>query len=336
MQYKDYTAEAFALDTDFQQWVQQPTPARDQFWQQWLLEHPEQSAEVERARHLILLANFREHQPNAEEKEEVWNRIVETRSSAKVRKLEPPQKRQVWYAWAAAVAALISICTVFFLVQFNNPVRYTTGFGESRQVLLEDGSSVLLNANSSLEVLPYWGLGPSRKVRLEGEAFFKVVKNKGAGDKKFTVHTKELDVQVLGTQFNVFSRPRKTQVVLNTGKVKLALKQSTGIQTIMMKPGELVELDASERTPLILEVNPALYNDWTRQEWILDNTTFGAVAAKLQETFGIEISFANPDIAQERMTGVVSTANLNELLDALATINKLEIQRNGERVVFTR
>src|SRR5690606_15777064 len=106
-----------------------------------------------------------------------------------------------------------------FKNQSSSWLQCTTGYGETRKINLPDGSLVVLNANSELKYESNWQQAPMREVWLQGEAFFEVVKT--TEEKQFIVHTGSLDVEVLGTQFNVHNRHQKVQVVLSSGKVKL-------------------------------------------------------------------------------------------------------------------
>ena len=150
------------------------------------------------------------------------------------------------------------------------------------------------------------------------------------------MHTEKVDVEVLGTHFNIFSRARGSQVVLNSGKVKLKLNRERQSGSILMKPGELVGLYEGMERPVKKNVDPERYNDWTRQQWIMDGTTLLEVTNRIQETFGLEVAFASRDIAQERMTGVISIEDLDDLLDALAKVNELQVKREGNRLLFER
>lgn len=326
------------MDSHFQRWVQCPGGEDDLFWQKWLSEHPEKRETVEQARSLILLFKFKEDIPAEGNQEEVWERITESRRArGTTRQLRPEGRWQPFRKWAAVAALLLVSGILFYLSRVDRTVSYHTDFGQHKSITLADGTSVIMNANSTLEVLPnWWGWGESREVRLTGEAFFKVAKKKGFGDKRFIVHTEKVDVVVLGTHFNVFSRARGSQVVLNSGRVKLQLNREGQPGSILMKPGELVGLYEGTENPVKKKVDPERYNDWTRQQWIMDGTTLREVTSRIEETFGLEVTFASPDIAQERMTGVISTENLDDLLDALAKVNELQVKREGDRLLFER
>ncbi len=97
---------------------------------------------------------------------------------------------------------------------------FETGYGKTTQIYLEDGSSVALNANSRLKIPRFGFYGDVRNVILDGEAEFSV--SHTIDHKRFVVKTSDtFQVEVLGTQFSVFARPRGTKVALSHGKIRI-------------------------------------------------------------------------------------------------------------------
>lgn len=142
--------------------------------------------------------------------------------NGKVRKLS----FSVWYA-AASIALILG---VFF--SLNSTKTYTTTSGEQLAVVLPDGSSVKLNANSSLQHKRFFW-NNNRKLNLQGEAYFKVKKGSD-----FTVTTDYGNVTVLGTQFNVKARTHTFELHCYEGKVRFDQKDSA-IQKILTKDDQI-------------------------------------------------------------------------------------------------
>jgi len=118
--------------------------------------------------------------------------------------------------------------------------RYVTRDGEKKQVVLPDGSKVYLNEKSRLAYKGTWKEADSRRVRLSGEAYFQVEEKTHEGKPvKFVVATSNLEVEVLGTEFDVQTRMEQTRVFLNSGEVQLKINGRSG--PISMTPGEMVE-----------------------------------------------------------------------------------------------
>jgi hypothetical protein len=119
---------------------------------------------------------------------------------------------------------------------------HTTHDGEKQKIILPDGSRVFLNSNSTLAYNHDWKDSEKRKVRLSGEAFFQVREKAHQGRKvKFAVMTKNIEVEVVGTEFDVNTRNEQTQVFLNSGRVNLKIPEKQ--QTVPMRPGEIMEYD---------------------------------------------------------------------------------------------
>jgi hypothetical protein len=128
--------------------------------------------------------------------------------------------------------------------QKDQTMQYTTAGGEQQKITLPDGSEVYLNENSSLAFAKNWKAGVERKVRLEGEAYFKVEEKLYEGSKtKFTVATNDVKVEVVGTEFTVKELVQETQVFLQSGKIMLDIPDLN--ETIAMRPNEMVQYNAA-------------------------------------------------------------------------------------------
>ena len=108
--------------------------------------------------------------------------------------------------------------------------------GSRSRSVLPDGSTVWLNAGSKLYYENDF-TGATREVRLEGEAFFDVVKKT---DRPFIVHTSGIDIKVLGTAFNVKSYPedKTVETTLYRGSVKVFRHEESETGAIHLKPNE--------------------------------------------------------------------------------------------------
>ena len=96
-----------------------------------------------------------------------------------------------------------------------------------------------------------------------------------------------LNVEVLGTEFNVRQRPENTAVLLKSGKVRLNLRNQP--DTLNMSPGELVTLRSQSRRLDKEAVNPEAYTSWTKRRLDFDGTTLRKIARIIEETYGYEV-----------------------------------------------
>jgi len=209
---------------------------------------------------------------------------------------------------------------------------HETSYGQMARLTLPDGSEVTLNANSSLTYRREWISGQNREVWLDGEAFFHV--RKQALKTRFVVHTGKVRVEVLGTAFNVATRRGRTRVVLQSGRVKLEKASQTG-EAVLMQPSELVEYSTSDRQFRKRAVDPKPYTAWQGHKMIFNDTPIEEVARQLEDTYGLRIIITNPDLAGRKLSGEISTRNVDVLLSALAALLEAQVQRDGDKVTFS-
>lgn len=241
-------------------------------------------------------------------------------------------KVREWKVAAALAGLLVLAMTGYRYYIKNSLATHSTLYGEIARIILPDSSTVVLNGNSALRYPRDWKDGP-REVWIEGEAFFSVKHTHD--DRKFIVHSsRQLDVEVLGTEFNVYDRTDLTRVVLNTGKVKLNIKKKdAAAREVDMRPGELVELHENLEYEK-REVDPGDYNSWINGRIVLDNTSFREIVILLEETYGLSVTVPDTVLYRERFSGTVPGDNAEALLRALALSFDLDIKAEGNQVIF--
>ncbi len=331
MNYLYYSAEDLARDPSFRQWVLHPeAPGNAAFWEAWLARNPGKATEVAAARRLVeVRPTERESLPDAE-KQLLWERIQTTLAADKE---VPSPARPHWYWWlAAAVALLLLAGGLAWQWYGNRRVYFTTGFGQTRQLVLPDRSVVTLNGNSTLSYQPAWPVDRPREVWLEGEAFFNVTGQPAGPNARFLVHAEELTVAVLGTQFNVLRRGTGARVVLTAGKVELDIAGAPG--KLRMQPGEVVELAARSGKVTRRVADPALYTSWKNHELVFDETPLAQIARMLEDTYGRKVVFGQPALAEYRISGTIPSDNVDILLRALARSSDLQITQQNDTILF--
>jgi ferric-dicitrate binding protein FerR (iron transport regulator) len=342
--YSEFELEDFLLDDAFVQWVRMPTPDGDVFWENWRRQHPERRQVLEEACGLVRglhanrdplpMGSFRRMQAHLDG-------VYAALKEPEVRPLSGTNRRPArWLGWAAAAMVALMLLAGGAWYQATRPTggaQYATGFGQTRTVTLPDGSRVLLNANSRLRTPARWNDGVRREVWLEGEAFFTVAKKRVASGgrtegAKFVVHTGQVDVEVLGTRFNVTNRRGQTTVTLNEGKVMLDEGALDG--QVIMQPGELVRLGRDGRTLVRKKVNPGQYSSWTENRYVFDDTPLAEIAQRIEDTYGVPVVLKSPGLAQRTFSATIPTKNLDVLLLALSESFGMDIEKNETEIVF--
>ncbi len=331
MTYLYYSAEDLALDPSFQQWVLHPEATNEAaFWEAWLARNPGKAAEVAAARRLVEARQAeREGLPDAE-KQVLWERIQATLAADK--EVPPPVRPYRFWWLAAAVALLLTTGGLIWHLYGTRRVYFTTGFGQTKQLVLPDRSVVTLNGNSTLSYRSSWPPDRPREVWLEGEAFFNVTGQPAGPNARFLVHAQELTVAVLGTQFNVSRRGTGTRVVLTAGKVELDIAGAP--VKVRMQPGEVVELAARSGKVTRRPANPALYTSWKNHELTFDETPLAQIARVLEDTYGKKVVFRQPALADYRISGTIPSDNVDILLRALARSSDLQITQQRDTILF--
>lgn len=336
MHYDSYEAEDFAADPAFVQWVRQPDTEQDAFWRDWLSRHPEKAQTLREARRLVYFLQFSTKAPLPEEQQEVKQAIL-SRITGPKRDYCPADRRTAFRASyrlriAVSIAFLMLGASVIWWVYFTSPeTAYQTAYSEQRQITLPDGTQVTLNANSELRMKREWQDAQAREVWLEGEAYFRVVKQPSAADGRFIVHTPELDIEVLGTEFNVQARRGKTEVVLNEGKV--ALRQLRESQPMIMEPGEKASLDVGQ--PLTkVSVNPERYASWKDNRLFFDNASLEEIFLRIQDIHGYEIDVSDPQLLEQQFTGSCPVNDISILITAISETFNLRVEQDEQQITF--
>ena len=149
---------------------------------------------------------------------------------------------------------------------------------------LPDGSTGYLNSGSRLKY-PAQFIG-ERKVELVGEAFFDVVHN---AEIPFHVNTRNLDIKVLGTTFNVIANEdeQTEEIVLQTGSVDVS--SLTGKQLAVLSPNEQLILDIGKRTFTKNEIEASQYTTWKEGKLVFRNENMQQVARRLSRWYNAEV-----------------------------------------------
>jgi transmembrane sensor len=243
--------------------------------------------------------------------------------------------RSLWKKWLVAATLLILLGLLGWSSRHFIIYRtYQTSYNETKSLELTDGTRVVLNANSSLQV-PRFGFGTkTREVLLAGEANFSVTHT--IDNKKFIVKAENsLEVVVLGTEFTVYSRQRGSRVVLNKGKVQLRYKEGNTSKGVMMKPGDLVTLDPQGRANVRKTAAPQNHAAWAAHRFVFEGTTLNELTYLFEDNFGLNIKIEGEELQQLTLYGSFQAQSAEELLKALTDAANLRFSRSNDTITIT-
>lgn len=211
---------------------------------------------------------------------------------------------------------------------------YTTKNQNQETIMLSDGSKVILNANSTIKVPNDLKESSLREVWLKGEAFFSVAHK--SANTRFIVHTENLNIEVLGTKFNVQNRRGKTEVVLNEGKIRLTSNEGgkSQIKTVLMKPNQLVSFANSDTALRIQTVKSENYSAWHHNKLVFKDTKLSDVAHTLEDFYGVKIIISDDKINNRELTGTLPNDDLSVVLKSLAATHNIEIIQSKDQIIW--
>lgn len=242
-------------------------------------------------------------------------------------------------SWAAAVVLLLLLPFVGYIKGKKDvksgfeQITVEAPLGSFLSMSLPDGTKVWLNAGSRLIYSQGFGID-TRCLELKGEGFFEVVKNT---DKPFIVHTNEMNVQVVGTKFNVrnYQEDEEATVDLLEGRVFVVNKLCSRIQ-VMLEPNERFVLKKPSGEMKKMRWNTETAKSWTRNKLLFDEALLDDIAKQLSRSFDVQIVVAD-SLRNRRFYGDFKVVG-NTAEEVLSTLSKTGQMRyryeNGKYVIY--
>ncbi|TCD01253.1 FecR family protein [Pedobacter psychroterrae] len=209
------------------------------------------------------------------------------------------------------------------------PQRIATPRGGTYQITLADGTKVWLNAASSLTYSNGLDRDKERHVRLEGEAYFEVAKDK---KRPFIVSTNTHEVQVLGTHFNVNSYPDEPlqKTTLLEGSVKIVTKYQSNI----LQPGSQAAVNAELIS--VSKVNTELAIAWKNKQFLFERENIRAIMRMISRWYDVEVVFQGP-VTTDTFSGGISRFNdLTKVLKSLESAEGVHFRIKNRKIYVTK
>ena len=277
-----------------------------------------------------------------------------------IRHIPPSRRLPSWRSAAAILLFILGGYGIFHYYYSGRTARHSLAWQEKyttrktmSKMILADGSSVTLNADSRLKY-PASFDGPVREVYLTGEAFFDIQKDP---DHPFIIHTDKMNIRVLGTSFNVRSYPGDAvmETTLLQGSVEVTFPDRPADKIILRPSDKLVIRNtgatadsaavaaagkdknkagsrSSPETKYSLtgltyyrnQHNTIVETSWLDNKLVFSNEEFQSVARKMERWYGVSIVFDREDLKMFPFTGYFQKENITEALYALQLIEKFK------------
>lgn len=230
----------------------------------------------------------------------------------------------------------------------------STRHGSRTTVTLPDGSVVFLNVSSKLTY--DYGNEDSRQVVLEGEAFFDVSKDE---QRPFIIHTKKMDITVLGTTFNVraYEEDKTVETSLIQGKVEVTIKGEVP-KKVILSPNQKIVLFNEEQHPQVVsapapanpdkesyrleevKVNPldslVAETAWKENCLVFNNERFADIALKMERWYDVQIIFEDKQVEDHRFTGTFINETVEQTLEALRFTSPFHYRIDKKKIIIKR
>lgn len=282
---------------------------------------------------------------------------------------EEDQKKTNSHRWLLMMGIAATIALVFFFFYSKAPSSVdtnrkqaiaqntvTTRKGSKSSIQLPDGTTVWLNGDSKLTYDENFR-GNFRKVHLEGEAFFDVARDE---HKPFIIHTKTIDIRVLGTVFNVkaYEAESNTETSLIKGLVEVTLHNSPE-KKIILKPnekltinnesfeyntdtnGEKKKADTDDRNIVVGRIHyqkkdsMALEALWVRNKLVFDSETLQEVMRKIERWYDVKTIINIDERAKSTpYSAIFDNENLEQVMEALKITGGFTYSINKDLIVI--
>ncbi|MCD6366768.1 MAG: FecR domain-containing protein [Bacteroidales bacterium] len=267
---------------------------------------------------------------------ESWNQIQAQLLQKSFKGWQKSRKMNQFFKIAAIFFFVISIGSLAYF--FSNaeksvPKNYTSVMAENGQISkveLPDGSTVWLNSGSEITYSNFFA-SDNRNIKLSGEAYFKVTRNE---DLPFVVNCEELQVKVLGTQFNVAAYPKNefVDVVLEKGSVELLNKRVESF-SCKLKPGERALFDKNDRNLTVSNVNTSKFTSWKEGIMNIYDQTLDELVKRLKTRYNQNF-ILDDEVKDFRYTFTIENESLNEIIKLMEKITPLKAIQKQDTILF--
>ncbi len=245
------------------------------------------------------------------------------------------------YNWLRYAAFFVAILSVGFLLSragshlmpwSQDPEQVTLNIpnGQRQTVTLDDGTSIALDAGSTLHY-PERFSGSLRTVVLAGEGYFEVASNP---DKPFVIQANHAVVTVLGTKFNVraWQSDEKVTVAVAEGKVSLAPNRENAEARVVLTENQISTLtpDSGPSVPRVGDVASRIA--WMQNEVAFEDAPLSEILNQLERWYDVRFVLADSSAAAERLTVHIKSRSIDEILELISMLTDLRFVHNGNEI----
>ena len=349
MENKAHSLQTLLGDESFHRWIKGKSNKREtEYWEQWVSASQDNRVLAEKAKQVLqelnIVSKYTLGEPDALKQ---WNRlekrIGDDDATLSMFPFEARQRNRGWqtaFRYAAVILILILAGYAYWQHQIGSHkktekvamLELNTKYGEQKIIKLSDGSQIHLAPNSHLRYASNWLQMPTRKLFLDGEAYFDIMGTRKPGTSEFEIHTRDGVIHDLGTQFNVSTFQNRTSVVLKRGVVTVLSNGRNGNNEVRLKPGQMVTIGKDFSEARIEQVNPEVYTSWSTDLLVFDHTPLSQFIQTLKDLYGVDVVVKNSDLLKRELTGNIEKQNLGTILHAVSKVLSVKVYQQGQTV----
>jgi ferric-dicitrate binding protein FerR (iron transport regulator) len=244
--------------------------------------------------------------------------------------IHPAPVRRAGFGWIRIAVSVIIIVGLGLLAYwvFNDRTKEMTVVAQKTVLndTLPDGSVVTVNKGSSISYLSKFK-GDTRQVALKGEAFFNVTPNK---KKPFVISVNDVQIMVVGTSFNVKTINGNTDVVVETGVVKV----TRAGKTVELKANEEVIVNAKDSALTKEKVSDQLYKYYRTKAFVCDDTPLWKLVEVINEAYNSHVVIGNPALKDMSITTTFNNESLEQVLNVISLTLNIKIIKEGDTIIL--
>jgi len=245
---------------------------------------------------------------------------------------------KTWLRVAAVILILILPLIGYWqgqktLKQTFADISVEAPMGARTKLYLPDGTLVWLNAGSKIVYSQGFGVD-DRRLKMEGEGYFEVVRNEQI---PFEVNTKELNLRVLGTKFNICNYPEDKVVTVNLLEGKVALHNEVkSMPELYLDPDEKVVMDKMTGEMVKSHCKAIHSSDWINDELFFDEDLLDDIVKRLERSYDVKIEVAD-SLRNRRFYGSfkVQGNTIEDVLSIMSSTNQMRYRyENGKYILY--
>lgn len=345
----DITIEDLLNSRSFNRFINnQSTPKEREIWASWIEEKPENKVLYNEAK--FLLTEFKINSEIITDNDRDWGNLAlrmkqEESHKSKSASIFNLVLARFTPAMRYAAAILLIIVSAHEIWLFHNQRKYSvkkiasveienTAYNEFKTISFQNGSKIILAPHTKLIHNVNWLKSSTKKVRLDGQAYFDIRGGKSRIP-KFQITTKQGVIRDFGTKFNVSTFNHKTTVVLEKGIVSISQNNTiANHSSVYLKPGQMAVISNKYNKKIYVHsVDTRIYTSWRNKVFYFDKTPLKTFISDIKNFYGIKVVVQDSALLKKkRLAGGITIGKLSNMLKVVSHVLNINMVIKNDSV----